>query len=176
MKPDTLGDGANELFEDVTPYIFKQFEGVPHREFDSFNQAVDEYFTRIESQKLDLKTKNQEALFNKKIESARLEQESRMRGLEKAQEEFREKASLIEENLALVDQAIVVIQSCLANGMSWKEIEELLVSEKSRQNPVALLIDSLKLKSSMIVLLLRQADFYHIAQIPNFPLCAYLEI
>ena len=54
-----------------------------------------------------------------------------------------------------VDDAIKVIRSALAGGMSWSELKQLVKDEKAKRNPVALAIEQLKLETSRITLSLR---------------------
>lgn len=44
--------------------LFKQFENKPHSIFDNFNKSVDEFFSQIESQKLDMKALQQVCIFS----------------------------------------------------------------------------------------------------------------
>ena len=77
------------LYEEFQPYqprtpntkdLFKIFETV------SYNQAVDLYFSTIEATKVSLKTSNQEAIAEKKLQAARTEKDKRVRGLNDVQE------------------------------------------------------------------------------------------
>ena len=98
------------IFDEFHPILFRQHAGKKHKEFASFNQAVDEYFSHFDSQRLEMKARNQEATFMKKLESFKQEHAGRIEGLERAQEELFRKAGLIEANIVLVDKAIGVIQ------------------------------------------------------------------
>lgn len=42
-------------YEEFHPMLFCQHEAKPRVEFDTFNQAVDNFFSNIGSQKLDMK-------------------------------------------------------------------------------------------------------------------------
>lgn len=46
-------------YEEFQPMLFKQFENKPFCMFDNFNKSVDEFFSQIESQKLDMKALQQ---------------------------------------------------------------------------------------------------------------------
>jgi hypothetical protein len=41
--------------EEFHPRIFEQHKTQPYIEFESFDRAVDEFFSKMESQKIDLK-------------------------------------------------------------------------------------------------------------------------
>jgi hypothetical protein len=54
--------GENQEFftnQEFHPMLYKQHESHPFIELPSFNQAVDEFFSKMESQKLDLKVVQQ---------------------------------------------------------------------------------------------------------------------
>ena len=42
-------------YEEFHPMLFSQHEAKPHIEFETFNQAVDNFFSEIGGQKLDMK-------------------------------------------------------------------------------------------------------------------------
>lgn len=71
------------------------------------------------------------------------------------QEEDIYKAQLIELNVDLVEGACVVIRSAVANAMDWGDIELLVKDAQAREDPVAMAIHALKLKTNEITLLLR---------------------
>ncbi|ORX93174.1 DUF814-domain-containing protein [Basidiobolus meristosporus CBS 931.73] len=148
----TNDEPALETYEEFHPFLFEQHSKTSHREFPSFDKAVDEFFSALESQKIDLKARQQEEAALKKLESIKNEQLSRAKGLEDAQELNVKKAQLIEENLELVDQAVLVIRNYVASGMDWKELDDLVELEKKRNNPVAVKIAKLKLEKNQITL------------------------
>lgn len=87
---------------------------MPHKEFPYFNEAVDEFFSSMESQKLEMKALQQEREALKKLENVRKDHDQRLIALEKTQNVDKQKAELITRNQELVDRAILAIQSLLA--------------------------------------------------------------
>ncbi|KAI9139262.1 fibronectin-binding protein A N-terminus-domain-containing protein [Paraphysoderma sedebokerense] len=156
-SPSPIEPEAQPLitYDDVHPFLFQQFSEAKYKEFETFDKAADEFFSEIESQKLDLKSRQQEEAAIKKLEAIRKEQKGRVQGLQSAQVSNVEKAQLIEQNLELVDQAILIIRSAVANAIDWKDLEEMVREEKKKGNPVAQAIASLKLGINHIVLSLR---------------------
>lgn len=136
------------------PFLFEQYTDYPYKEFDSFDVAVDEYFSTMEGQKLDLKALQQERDALKKLENVKKNHDQRLINLEKTQELDKQKAELISRNQALVDNAILAMQSALANQMAWPDIKVLLKEAESRGDPVASAIKQLKLETNHISLLL----------------------
>jgi predicted ribosome quality control (RQC) complex YloA/Tae2 family protein len=129
------------------------------KEYPTFDKAVDEFFSAIESQKLELKSRRQEEAALKKLEAVRREQESRVKTLLQQQVTNVRKAQLIELNLNLVDAAITIIRNAVASQMDWQDLTDLVKEEKRRGNPIALIIESLKLQTSQITLVLRYNYF-----------------
>lgn len=77
--------------------------------------AVDEFFSTLESQKIDLKAIQQEREALKKLDNVKKDHTQRLEALTKNQEVDKQKAELITRNQALVDDAIVAIQRTLAS-------------------------------------------------------------
>ncbi|KYN21553.1 Serologically defined colon cancer antigen 1 like protein [Trachymyrmex cornetzi] len=136
------------------PFLFEQYNNQPYKEFDSFDAAVDEYFSMMEGQKIDLKALQQEREALQKLDRVRKDHSQRLITLEKTQELDKQKAELISRNQVLVDNAILAIQSALANQMSWPDIQVLLKEAQVRGDPVASAIKQLKLETNHVALLL----------------------
>lgn len=78
--------------------VYKQFESQPIREFDSFLLAVDEFYSNVESQKIDLKTFQQEREALKKLSNVREDHKKRLGDLGNIQLVDRQKAEIITRN------------------------------------------------------------------------------
>lgn len=78
--------------------FYKQIEGRPIREFDSFLLAVDEFYSNVESQKIDLKTFQQEREALKKLSNVREDHKKRLGDLGNIQLIDRQKAEIITRN------------------------------------------------------------------------------
>ncbi|KAI8066316.1 fibronectin-binding protein A N-terminus-domain-containing protein [Gongronella butleri] len=151
-------ENALELYDEFHPYRYHQHENKQVKEFDKFDGAVDEFYSALETQKLEMKVRSQENAALKKLEAVRKEQASRVEGLLSQQMSNTRKAQLIELNLDMVDAAISIIRNAVASQMDWKDLEELVKEEKRRSNPIALMIDGLKLQTNQITLLLSDPD------------------
>ena len=90
----------------------------------------------------------------KKLNNIKQDHEKRLANLHRVQQDDELKARLIEMNQPLVDQAIRVINSALANQIAWKEIEELVEEATRRGDPVAKTIKKFKLSTNHVTLLL----------------------
>lgn len=134
------------------PYAFLQNAGKPAREFESFDAAVDEYYSTQEGQKIDLKAMQQEKEALKKLSNVRTDHAKRLTELSKTQAVDRIKAELITRNQVLVDKAIMAIQHALAGQMSWDGISSMVNSAQSLGDPLACSIKGLKLQKNSITM------------------------
>lgn len=137
------------------PILFQQHKARQVAEYDSFNKAVDEFFGTLESQQADLKVHNQEKNALKKLDNVRKDHEKRLTGLEQSKKDDTIKAMLVEMNLSLVDQAIKLVRTAIANQLDWDEIDSLLKDSQQELDPVALCISKLKLQNNEISVALK---------------------
>ncbi|KAJ8044952.1 Nuclear export mediator factor Nemf [Holothuria leucospilota] len=162
-KPSATQEGSENAelltYAEFHPFLFKQYENGPYIEFDSFTQSLDEFFSKQEGQKLDMKALQKEKEAIKKLDNVKKDQERRINALQKAQTLDHVKGELIEMNLPLVDEAIRVVRSAIANQIDWKEIEEIIKDAQKQGDMVAKAVKSLKLESNHFTMLLQNP--YH---------------
>ncbi|GAN03148.1 nuclear export mediator factor NEMF-like [Mucor ambiguus] len=157
-KPKTESEEQVEIYDEFHPFLYKQFANRQFKEYPTFDKAVDEFFSAIESQKLELKSRRQEEAALKKLEAVRKEQESRVQSLLNQQITNVRKAQLIELNLQMVDAAITIIRNAVASQMDWQDLQDLVKEEKRRENPIAMIIDDLKLATNQLTLVLTDPE------------------
>uniref|UniRef100_A0A8C5J4D7 Nuclear export mediator factor n=1 Tax=Junco hyemalis TaxID=40217 RepID=A0A8C5J4D7_JUNHY len=154
LEPDKPAEDIY-TYEEFHPFLFSQHSKCPYLEFDSFNKATDEFYSKLEGQKIDLKALQQEKQALKKLENVRRDHEHRLEALQQAQEADKLKGELIEVNLEVVDRAIQVVRSALANQIDWSEIGAIVKEAQAQGDPVASAIKELKLQTNHITMLLR---------------------
>ncbi|XP_003471853.2 ribosome quality control complex subunit NEMF isoform X1 [Cavia porcellus] len=158
IKPSLEVDKPAEdilTYEEFHPFLFSQHSQCPYIEFESFDKAVDEFYSKIEGQKIDLKALQQEKQALKKLDNVRKDHETRLEALQQAQEIDKLKGELIEMNLQIVDRAIQVVRSALANQIDWTEIGVIVKEAQAQGDPVASAIKELKLQTNHVTMLLR---------------------
>ena len=138
--------------------MFAQNADQPFNEFDSFDAAVDEFYSKYESQKIDVKTMAQERDALKKLSNVKKDHLKRLDDLSKTQLFDKHRAELITRNQNLVDNAILAIRSAIANQLPWPEIQNLVKAAQANQDAVATCIRHLKLETNHITMFL--ADPY----------------
>lgn len=111
QRSEKRGDDSEKVLisDEFQPYLFKNGKSNQNYvEYDTFNKAVDTFFSSMESQKIESKMIQNEKQAMKKLEAIRKDHESRLENLSKLQEIDNERASLIENNIELVESAISV--------------------------------------------------------------------
>lgn len=134
------------------PMLYQQYTKEPIREFPSFLQAIDEFFSNLESQKIDLKAFQQEREALKKLSNVRQDHANRLEVLAKVQQVDRQKAELITRNQVLVDSVIYAMRSLLAKQLSWLDIKDLIKERQEQKDPVVCTIRHLKLETNQITM------------------------
>lgn len=142
-------------YSEFHSFLFKQHEKQPNIELSSFDKAVDEFFSKVESQKQDKKLMQQEKTALKKLEGIKSDHVKRLDGLKTEQQVDVKKAKLIEMNLKMVDRAITVIRSALASQVNWPEIQQMIEEATQQGDSVATSIKSLKLETNHFTMLLK---------------------
>ncbi|KIW41538.1 uncharacterized protein PV06_07087 [Exophiala oligosperma] len=153
----------NLLYDDFHPFRPLQFEGKPGiviLEFEGFNRTVDEFFSSIESQKLESRLTEHEETAKKKLQYAKTEHEKRIGALQQQQELHVRKAQTIEANTHRVEEACAAVNGLIGQGMDWVDIGKLIENEQKRGNVVAQMIRlPLKLEENTVTLLLNEPGF-----------------
>lgn len=151
-------DKSKEVYADFTPFLFKQYENKPYKQFSTFDEAVDEYFSRIETQRADTAQAKREALAFKKVDKLASGLEGQVKIFENARDLSGERAKAIEANILEVDAAVKVLNSAIAASVPWDGLAKMVQDEKKNGNPIAQLIHSLQLEKNQITLRLQCPD------------------
>ena len=127
---DENPDKKYKVKEDVIPFSLKQYESFEKEEYESFNEACDEFYSsKVKNEITDI----QEAAWNKKVSkfSKRLEkQEETLRNFEKTIEDSQRKGELLFTNYVQVDNILNVIKGAREKDYGWKEIGKTLKDAK----------------------------------------------
>ena len=86
-KADTL-----VAYDAFIPVFFSQFKERQTIEFTTFSEAVDEFFSKIENQKIEIQKTSKEGTLNKRLEKVKLDQNKRINELDKKMEDYKRKA------------------------------------------------------------------------------------
>jgi hypothetical protein len=98
-----------------------------------------------------------------KVEKIRLAHEAQVAKLEQEKQAAETQATLLETNSQAVDACIQTLNAELAKGLDWRQLAAMLEHERSCDNVLAKLIDSLQLDENCATLLL-SPQLQHLTQ------------
>ncbi|GMR32730.1 hypothetical protein PMAYCL1PPCAC_02925, partial [Pristionchus mayeri] len=160
-----------ESFIDYHPYQFAQCAEDTTKKFESFSEAVDEFLSKMTTQKADQRALNIEREALKKLENVKKDQEERVIELDRSQEKLERVADLIIKNKDVVERARGIVLSALAAQVSWDRIGEMCREAARLNDPVASKIVQLKLDTNHITMRLTDPylDEYNEEEVENEP-------
>lgn len=154
----SVADRTDIFYDNFVPSRFLQYSNLRFIEFADFDSAVDEYFSKVEGQKVEAQRIEHEQSFVKRVDKVREDNQKRVQTLVDAEDKARKMAVLIEQNAELVDAVVKVVNGYIARQIDWTELAELVKQEKKKGNPLASVIHKLKLDQNSIVVLLYTPD------------------
>jgi len=143
---------------DFVPRLFMQHENERYKEMPSFDETVDEYFCKVEEQRMQHQAEAAEEHARKKVIKVRQEMENQLKGFEDQQSRMQQAAAVVEANAEQVDKVCLVINSALAAGLSWDDIGAMVATETAAGNPIASLVAKLRLDKNHVILRLPTLD------------------
>ncbi|KAJ0232409.1 Uncharacterized protein HA466_0290590 [Hirschfeldia incana] len=146
--------GVTKMYDEFCSILLNQFKSRVYDKFETFDAALDEFYSKIESQRSEHQQKAKEDSASQKLNKIRQDQENRVQILRKEVDRCVNMAELIEYNLGDVDAAILAVRVALAKGMGWDDLARMVKEEKKLGNPVAGVIDKLNLEKNCMTLLL----------------------
>ena len=168
---DDAQTNSDKIFLEFQPHLLSQHQNfisssISHSKTsengiltcESFSQAVDMFFSHLDSQRRRIKASNVETAAKEKIANIKADQDSRMEALINEQASVKEDAQWIEQFADNIDDCLAVVNSALDSGMDWDDLEALVEVEQQNGNEVALLIHTLDLQNDAMVLDLQDED------------------
>lgn len=150
-------EGLVTVMDDFAPVKLAQFADRPCIEFDSFDVAVDKYFSQLEMERAEISKTKREAAAYKKVDKLASELHGQVSAFELTQSQSVRKAQAIESNIKEVDAAITVINSALAATVDWDDLARMVEHEKKNGNSVAEIIHSFHLENNTVTLMLEDS-------------------
>jgi predicted ribosome quality control (RQC) complex YloA/Tae2 family protein len=156
-QPQIVLDISGALLT-TAPFQMKIYEGMEARNVDSYNDALDEFFSTLETGAIRSKQVGEEENETKEIENMVEEQKNKISESEECLRRNRRLADQIYSNLASVEAILTIIQSARKTGSSWQEIGSKL--DEARRKGIALAdkIISLDAKEGTITLNLAEDE------------------
>lgn len=146
--------GPKEIFDEFSPYLFAQYRDRQYMEYPTFDEAADEFFTRLEVDRVEgAQAKRETAAFSK-VDKLQNELDVQVSAFENAKDKSLQLAHAIEGNIVEVDAALTVIRSAIAAAVPWDGLARMVQDEKRKGNPIAEIIHSLQLENNQMTLML----------------------
>jgi predicted ribosome quality control (RQC) complex YloA/Tae2 family protein len=160
VVPPSSSNETEEQMVDFTPRLFRQHEEKKYVAFESFSEAVDEYYHRIEQQKALNDQRSRVLAAEKKLAKVQKDQQRVVDTLVQQQAYFQDCAMLLETHAEEVDKVRLVINSALGVEMSWPDVEAMVELEQKKGNPLAKRISRLSLDENKIFLRFDAKEVY----------------
>jgi len=152
-KNSSVQEAEIELvYDNVVPFYPDYINDTLIKKFESFDEACDEFFSKIESTRLDQKASKVEKTALSKLARSQKQHADRVSDLDSSMEKNAFYARLLEENVEKVDECICATNDLLWQGEDWHRIALRIKEQKSIGNPVAEYIVDLDLHNDQIVL------------------------
>ncbi|QSG10824.1 putative component of the ribosome quality control (RQC) complex [Halapricum desulfuricans] len=124
-------DGDDRVRVDVTPFPLAEYADRESEPFESFNEALDDYFTNVDADHSDRDGGEERGRpdFEAEIEKQKRiidQQQQAIEDFDRQAEAEREKAELLYANYDLVDEVLSTVRAAREEGRSWEAIEETL--------------------------------------------------
>lgn len=117
---------------EITPVPLKKHEDLTKEKVESFNDALDDYFSLQEEQPDLSESKTKVSGKLTKFEKNLKDQEEHLEKLKKQEIEEKKKGDLIYAYFAQLDELVSTVLNARKNGISWKEILEKLEIAKKK--------------------------------------------
>ncbi|MFX1564575.1 MAG: ribosome rescue protein RqcH [Promethearchaeota archaeon] len=138
LSPQIIFNEADEPVR-VVPLSSAVHQNAKTKKFDSFNEALDEFYSsHTEDNAVDLvENKYQQELA--KLQRLRNQQQEHLDTMQARAAQSRESANAIHQNLPIVEELLSTIQKARRQNISWLEISERLEEGRRKEIPAAMI-------------------------------------
>lgn len=136
---------AEGTYDDVAPFRLTQLEGMPVKEFESFNAALDEYFGTIDVEAFrDEQSGEAHQALSKQERILQSQRDTIAENEEKVQK-FRILGDLVYTHYTELDELLTTVNNARTTGKkSWEELKATLATAKEMGIPSALFFENFK--------------------------------
>jgi predicted ribosome quality control (RQC) complex YloA/Tae2 family protein len=156
-QPQIVQDQSGNLIA-TAPFHMKIFEGLQARNLDSYNDALDEFFSSLEAGTVRRKQAKEGEKETKEIENMIEEQRKKILESDELLSRNRRLADQIYSHLANVETILAVVRSARKSGLSWQEIGGKLDEARKKGIALADKIASINAKEGTITLKLGEQE------------------
>lgn len=140
--------GENNNPADVVPFDLEIYKDSRKRKFDSFNDAIDDYFSSAEFDKFGEEDEKKFSAKLEKLKKIELQQSENIRELDKKADEFKLIGDFIYQNISTIEEIAGLVRKERESGKNWDEIRKNLISLKISR----IVIKDIKEREGLVVL------------------------
>jgi len=135
---------------DVLPLSSSLHAAAQKKEYATFNEALDSYFSTQHAEKVVDRVEEQYQHERKKLEQLLQKQKSHYEEMENRAAQSRVTATTIYQQLPLVDELLTTIRDARQRNLPWREIEARLALGKTRRIPAAAIFERIEPQSGKV--------------------------
>lgn len=140
----------NQDYISFEPFELLLYQGYEVKKFTSFNEAVDDYFSKVDSDILLSKELKETEKIVGKYQRIKQSQEEQIKESVTSRENHLELGNFIYEKFSEVESLLNVIREARKRGMNFEEIENRLKLGKEKGLPEALIFEQLYPKDAKV--------------------------
>jgi len=129
---------------DITPIPISRYSDLTVTNCSSFNDALDDYFSRQEEEPEFTEDKTVLSSKITKLKKTLIDQERHLENLKKQEENEKIKGDLLYANYTTVDELLRTIFNARKQGLSWSEIKDRLELGKKKNIEAAKIVEKLE--------------------------------
>jgi predicted ribosome quality control (RQC) complex YloA/Tae2 family protein len=145
----------DDSYVDATPFPLQEYDHLESEPYDTFNDALDEYFYHLDEEEEESASADEGPDFDAEIEKQQRiiqQQEGAIEEFEEDAEAEREKAESLYAHYDLVDEIISTVQGAREDGTGWAAIEERFAEGAERGIAAAEAVTDVRPESGHVVI------------------------
>jgi len=153
-----IDQDGNEI--SVLPFESEILKNYTKKKFSSFNSAVDDYFSKIDSEAIMTPKDQKVQKFIKNQKKILLNQQNYLESLRNRKKKYYEQGELIYTNLHALDKLIYVISDARKKGYNWEEINNKLHTAKREKINATKFFDKIIPATNQLIINLNEYEVY----------------
>ena len=151
--------GDDGKYAGFAPCAFAQHASTKSLKFESFAEAVDEYFRSFADEKLSNANENEKRAIESRVDKIKNDQTRRVEQLQADRATREARAATLEARSEDVDKVLSVLRAALDAGLKWDQVENYVDEEKKRGSFLAKMIRSIDFEKKLVTLALESLEF-----------------
>ena len=134
-----------------TPFRFRLYNDLPFESFDTFSQALDEFFGVSESELEDEELQNAQTKEQKRLQRIIDKQSEGIESLKAKAEQQRVIGELIYSHFAITQEVLETVTKARSDGHPWDEIISKIEEGKAKGIPSAMIVERISPSQGQII-------------------------